>query len=83
MAMRALKFGLVIFGLGALSFAWLFILAGGLRPCANGEQITLMLLGMGGTGTGALICVVSLVILLFQKISSHSTSHEPASPDRL
>jgi hypothetical protein len=67
MAATALKFGLVILGLGLLSFIVLLTAMGPLGPCARDDQVTAVLLGFAGTGIGGLMCLISLPVMLFQK----------------
>jgi hypothetical protein len=67
MAAKALKFGLIILGLGVLSFIALLAAMGPLGPCARGDQEMAVLLGFAGTGIGGLMCLISLPAILFQK----------------
>jgi hypothetical protein len=68
----ALKFGAALFGVGLVSFFTLAIALGGVGSCANGSQITALALGIGGTGMGGAICLVSLSVILFRKYKSRS-----------
>ena len=64
---KALRIGLAVLGLGALCFAAIYGVYGGLGPCALPGQLELLLLGIGLTGIGALVCLISLPWLLIRR----------------
>jgi hypothetical protein len=74
MALTALKFGLVILGLGLICFLVVVTALGGIRPCTGLSQILTYLLGWMLTGIGGVLCVISLPVVLVDKYKARGAS---------
>jgi hypothetical protein len=71
---RALKYGLVILGMGLLCIVVQFVVYGGMGPCALPGQLEILLLGIAFTGIGGSISLVSLPVVLVKKYRARTTS---------
>ena len=71
---HALKFGVVTLGLGLLCWVIQYAVYGGLGPCARPGQLETLLLGIGFTGIGGLVSLVSLPVVLVKKYKTRTSS---------
>lgn len=76
MATSAVKVGMLVLGLGLLSILALFVATGRIGLCASTGQMLLLILGLVGTGTGGLVLLFSLPIVLVRK---YKEQREPNS----
>jgi uncharacterized membrane protein len=74
LASKALKFGLIILGLGLVCFLVLVTELGGIGPCTGLRQILTLLVGWALTGIGGLTCVISLPVVLVNKYKARGAN---------
>jgi hypothetical protein len=74
MASKALKFGVIILGLGQICFLVLVTALGGIGPCTGLGQILTLLSAWALTGIGGLTCLISLPIVLVDKYKVRGAS---------